>query len=100
MTDLTMSQFSSPSIADFSIVAPEIIVMEGGGIASDIWSLGCTVIELFTGSPPYFELSTMQALFNIVEDKHPPIPLQCSQVFPPPPFPLFASLLSIILFIL
>jgi serine/threonine protein kinase len=55
-------------------VAPEIIEMEGGGIASDVWSLGCTVIELLTGQPPYFELSTMQALFNIVEDKHPPIP--------------------------
>ena len=63
-------------------MAPEIIEMEGGGVASDIWSLGCTILELLTGVPPYFDLTTMQALFNIVEDKHPPIPDSCSPVRP------------------
>lgn len=55
-------------------MAPEIIEMSGGGTKSDIWSLGCTVVELFTGNPPYFDLSTMQALFNIVEDESVPLP--------------------------
>jgi hypothetical protein len=29
---------------------------------------------MLRGTPPYFELVTMQALFKIVEDSHPPIP--------------------------
>lgn len=29
---------------------------------------------MLRGTPPYFELVTMQALFKIVEDAHPPIP--------------------------
>ncbi len=57
-------------------MAPEIIEIAGGsiGTAADIWSLGCTVLELMTGTPPYFQLGTMQALFKMVEDPHPPFP--------------------------
>jgi len=31
--------------------------------------VGCTVIELLTGAPPYFDLDPMPALFHIVEDE-------------------------------
>eukprot|EP01126_Amoeba_proteus_P055769 TRINITY_DN6945_c0_g1_i4.p2 TRINITY_DN6945_c0_g1~~TRINITY_DN6945_c0_g1_i4.p2 ORF type:complete len:180 (-),score=52.71 TRINITY_DN6945_c0_g1_i4:163-702(-) len=55
-------------------MAPEVIEMTGGSTISDIWSLGCTLLELLTGEPPYFKLGSMQALFNIVEDDHPPLP--------------------------
>jgi len=55
-------------------VAPEVIDMTACGTSSDIWSVGCTVIELLTGAPPYFDMGPMTALFNIVEDEHPPLP--------------------------
>ena len=56
-------------------MAPEIIEMTGNsGTACDIWSVGCTVIELVTGAPPYFDLNPMPALFRIVQDEHPPLP--------------------------
>ncbi|KAJ2358534.1 Protein kinase of the Mitotic Exit Network [Coemansia sp. RSA 2618] len=55
-------------------MAPEIIQLEGACTASDIWSLGCTVIELLTGKPPYSGMMQMAALYRIVEDDHPPIP--------------------------
>jgi hypothetical protein len=55
-------------------MAPEVIEMRGASTASDIWSLGCTIIELYTGKPPYIEMLPMTALFHIVEDDCPPLP--------------------------
>lgn len=56
-------------------MAPEAIRMTGQeSSACDIWSVGCTVIELITGKPPYFDLQPHPALFRIVQDAHPPLP--------------------------
>ena len=55
-------------------MAPEIIEMNPATPASDIWSLGSTVIELLNGEPPYFNLDAMPALYRIVQDPHPPLP--------------------------
>ncbi|CAA7050997.1 unnamed protein product [Microthlaspi erraticum] len=55
-------------------MAPEVIEMSGVCAASDIWSVGCTVIELLTCVPPYYDLQPMPALFRIVQDDSPPIP--------------------------
>jgi len=60
-------------------MAPEIIEVAGATTVSDIWSLGCTIVEMLRGTPPYFELVTMQALFKIVEDACPPIPATFSE---------------------
>ena len=61
-------------------MAPEIIELAGATTASDIWSLGCTVIELLDGRPPYHALQPMPALFRIVHDDHPPLPQSASPV--------------------
>ena len=36
--------------------APEVITLNFTSTRSDIWSLGCTVIELLTGQPPYGDI--------------------------------------------
>lgn len=61
-------------------MAPEVIELSGATTASDIWSLGCTVIELLDGKPPYHTLQPMPALFRIVNDDHPPLPEGASPV--------------------
>jgi serine/threonine protein kinase len=53
-------------------MAPEIITMEGSKPASDIWSLGCTIIELMTGDPPYYSMPPMSAMYHIAETEKPP----------------------------
>jgi len=79
--------------------APEVIMnqSENGKVkvspAADIWSLGCTIIELVTGYPPYHDMSGVQAIFKMVDEEHPPMPddvsdelhaflLQCFQKAP------------------
>ncbi|KAI7895905.1 uncharacterized protein EV154DRAFT_494138 [Mucor mucedo] len=55
-------------------MAPEVIELKGASTKSDIWSLGCTLVELVTGKPPYADLIAMSAMFRIVEDPIPPLP--------------------------
>jgi hypothetical protein len=55
------------TIANGSQFTLQVIEMSGVSAASDIWSVGCTVIELLTCVPPYFDLQPMPALFRIVQ---------------------------------
>ncbi|KII90830.1 hypothetical protein PLICRDRAFT_107006 [Plicaturopsis crispa FD-325 SS-3] len=61
-------------------MAPEVIEQSGATTSSDIWSVGCVVIELLEGKPPYHNLEPMQALFRIVQDDCPPIPEGASPI--------------------
>lgn len=60
-------------------IAPEMVEYRPYTTSVDVWSLGCTVLELATGRRPYHELSAMQVLFRMVEDRRPPIPSHLSE---------------------
>lgn len=49
-------------------MAPEVIQFLGAQPVSDIWSVGCTIIELITGDPPYGKLDPFPALFKMVSE--------------------------------
>jgi serine/threonine protein kinase len=55
-------------------MAPEVVELKNVTVSSDIWSVGCVAIELLTGRPPYFDLQPLSAMYNIVQDPHPPLP--------------------------
>ncbi|KAF2296774.1 hypothetical protein GH714_001853 [Hevea brasiliensis] len=76
-------------------MAPEVVNRrnQGYGLPADMWSLGCTVLEMLTRQIPYSHLECMQALFRIGRGVPPPVPdflspdardfiLQCLQVNP------------------
>lgn len=62
-------------------MAPEVVELKTVTASSDIWSVGCLAIELLTGYPPYFDLQPLSALYNIVQDSHPPLPNGASDSF-------------------
>lgn len=56
-------------------IAPEVIIERKYSFASDIWSLGCTVYEMITGSPPWKQLqcgTIASLLYHIANGKQPP----------------------------
>ena len=61
-------------------MAPETCKGEAQTRFTDIWSLGCTVIEMITGMPPWSELGNQAAVVIAIADcrKPPPLPQDCS----------------------
>lgn len=61
-------------------MAPEVINGEGYGRKADVWSVGCTVVEMLTGKPPFPNYEPMAAMFQIATSKHPKyeLPTSCS----------------------
>eukprot|EP01121_Diplochlamys_sp_Union-15-3_P000614 TRINITY_DN10524_c0_g1_i1.p1 TRINITY_DN10524_c0_g1~~TRINITY_DN10524_c0_g1_i1.p1 ORF type:complete len:505 (+),score=54.28 TRINITY_DN10524_c0_g1_i1:311-1825(+) len=57
-------------------MAPEVMLQDGHGKPADIWSFGCTIIEMVTSKPPWSEYANVAALFYDIggSDKIPDIP--------------------------
>ncbi|XP_031098100.1 mitogen-activated protein kinase kinase kinase 1-like [Ipomoea triloba] len=58
-------------------MAPEVVNPKSGGygLSADIWSLGCTVLEMLTSQFPYSTLENpMQALYKIGQGEPPHVP--------------------------
>ncbi|KAJ3695932.1 hypothetical protein LUZ60_001309 [Juncus effusus] len=60
-------------------MAPEVAKSRPYGPSADIWSLGCTVLEMLTGKLPYPDTEWMPALFKIGRGERPPIPATLSE---------------------
>lgn len=46
-------------------MAPEVIERVGHTSSADIWSIGCIVIEMISGKPPYPGLSAKEVFTKI-----------------------------------
>jgi serine/threonine protein kinase len=85
-TQPDIAAVANPDAADNEVVgspywmAPEVIEQNGATSASDIWSVGCVIVELLEGKPPYGDLTPMQALWRIVQDESMRIPEGASPV--------------------
>ncbi|KZV90232.1 Pkinase-domain-containing protein [Exidia glandulosa HHB12029] len=55
-------------------MAPEVVKQTSYTRKADIWSLGCLVVEMFTGQHPYPKLNQMQAIFKIGQSAKPATP--------------------------
>ena len=62
-------------------MAPEVIRQEGAGLAADIWSFGCTVVEMTTGSSPWSHIRDPTAvMFHVASSAElPQIPDSLSE---------------------
>ncbi|XP_078440936.1 LOW QUALITY PROTEIN: mitogen-activated protein kinase kinase kinase 3 [Wolffia australiana] len=54
-------------------MAPEVIMTSNGyNLSVDIWSFGCTIIEMATSKPPWCQYEGVAAIFKIVNSKDVP----------------------------
>ncbi|KAJ8384842.1 hypothetical protein AAFF_G00197520 [Aldrovandia affinis] len=55
-------------------MSPEVISGEGDGRKADVWSLGCTMVEMLTEKPPWAQYEAMVAIFKIATQPTNPVP--------------------------
>ncbi|TPX72173.1 hypothetical protein SpCBS45565_g00610 [Spizellomyces sp. 'palustris'] len=55
-------------------MAPEVIKAKGYSAKVDIWSLGCLILEMFTGYNPWRQLDELQTMWRLGRENTPPLP--------------------------
>lgn len=59
-------------------MAPEVVKQTSYTRKADIWSLGCLIVEMFTGEHPFPNCNQLQAIFQIGAMAKPATPEDCS----------------------
>nr|ODN98849.1 STE/STE11 protein kinase [Cryptococcus depauperatus CBS 7855] len=59
-------------------MAPEVVKQTSYTSKADIWSVGCLVVEMLTGTHPWADLTQMQAIFRIGSSARPTMPSDIS----------------------
>ncbi|CAH3169392.1 unnamed protein product [Porites evermanni] len=69
------------NVASFHWTSPELLAAEEFSRNTDIWSVGCTVVEMLTTKPPLFSehLSARQKMFRIINHMIEP-PTNCTSL--------------------
>ena len=52
-------------------MAPEIVTGKDYGLKVDIWSIGCTVVEMLTGHPPWNKLNDPMTINKVYNGEYP-----------------------------
>ena len=60
-------------------MAPEVVKQTSYTRKADIWSLGCLIVEMFTGTHPFPNCSQLQAIFQIGTSAKPTTPENASE---------------------
>ncbi|XP_073230003.1 uncharacterized protein [Porites lutea] len=69
------------NVASFYWTSPELLAGEKFSRNTDIWSVGCTVVEMLTTKPPLFfeKLSVRQSMYRIINNQVEP-PTNCTSL--------------------
>jgi len=60
-------------------MAPEVVKQTSYTRKADIWSLGCLIVEMFTGEHPFPNCNQLQAIFQIGGSAKPSTPTEASE---------------------
>ncbi|EMR11120.1 hypothetical protein PNEG_00717 [Pneumocystis murina B123] len=76
---LSMTRNQRPSLqGSVYWMAPEVVKQTLYTRKADIWSLGCLIVEMFTGEHPFPKMNQLQAIFKIGQYVSPEIPEHCT----------------------